>query len=125
MINLVISGRVGNDCKELENSAVFNIASTKKGYKKQDGSVIEDKTIWLSVFCNKKLAPYIKKGDSLCVSTDFINTHVHEGNAQLSCNALNIEFMGKANQQSQSHHEQNDLDKTMNQPEPEEDNLPF
>lgn len=96
MIALIISGRVGNDAKELENGCVFNIASTKKGFTSKSGSVIPDKTVWFSVFAHKNLAPYIKKGDSITVYTDDLNTYVYEGKCNLSCNALNIEFGGKS-----------------------------
>lgn len=103
MINLTISGRVGNDAKELENGCVFSIASTKRGYTTKEGKVIEDKTIWFNVFAHKNLTPHVKKGDSLTVYTDDISTQVYEGNAQLSCRAVSIEFGGKAkNTQNQS-----------------------
>lgn len=126
MINLTISGKVGRDAKELENGCVFSIASTKKGFKKQDGTEIPDKTVWFSIFAHKNLAPYVKKGDSLTVYTDDLNTQVHEGKCQLSCRALNIEFGGKGNQ-SQQDKPQSNLQKTMNEdiPEDDVDSLPF
>ena len=98
MINLTISGRVGKDAKELENGCVFSIASTKKGFTTKDGKVIEDRTIWFDVFAHKNLAQYIKKGDSLTIYTDFINTSVYEDNVGLTVNAVSIEFGGKSNQ---------------------------
>lgn len=101
MINLTISGRVGQDAKELDNNCVFSIASTKKGFTNRDGKVIEDRTIWFNVFAHKKLAQYIKKGSSMTIYTDFIGTQVYEGKVQLSCNAVNIELGGNNNQSLQ------------------------
>ena len=104
MINLIISGRVGNDAKELENGCVFNIASTKKGFTTKDGKVIEDKTLWLSVFAHKNLSPHIKKGDSLAVYTDFIDTKIHDNKVYLSCRAISVEFMSNKTESTQQAH---------------------
>jgi len=102
MINLTISGRVGNDAKETEHGCVFSIATTKKGYKKQDGTTSPDQTIWFSVFGRKGLAPYVKKGDSITIYTDFIKADVYEGKATLSCFANDLEFGAKAQAQPQA-----------------------
>lgn len=98
MINLTISGRIGGDAKELEKGCVFNIASTKKGFTTKDNVVIEDKTTWFSVFAHKNLCPHIKKGDSLIIYTDGIDSKIHESKVYLSCRAVSIEFGGKSQQ---------------------------
>ena len=124
MINLTISGRVGNDAKELENGCVFSIASKKKGFTTKEGKVIEDKTIWFNIFAHKNLTPHVKKGDSLTVYTDDISTQVYEGNAQLSCRAVSIEFGGKANNNTQSQNQSQQQGESI--PESEENSgLPF
>jgi hypothetical protein len=105
MINLTISGKVGQDAKQLENGCVFSIASTKKGYTTNEGRVVEDKTLWVSVFAHKNLAPYINKGDSLTIYTDDIKTEVYEGKCNLSCYAVSVEFGGKSNQSTPKQNE--------------------
>ncbi len=116
MINLTISGKVGNDAKLLENGCVFNIASTKRGFTTKDGKVIEDKTVWVSIFGHKNLAPHIHKGDSLTVYTDDINSKIHNDKVYLSCKAVSIEFGGKSGKVEQQD----------NTPPPiETDDLPF
>lgn len=128
MINLTISGRVGKDAQELENICVFSIASTKKGYTKQDGTKTEDQTVWFSVFARKGIAPYVKKGDSITIYTDFIKTDVYEGKATLSCFANDLEFGAKAQQQTQQQPSQQQSQPTNNFPEPptgQNDDLPF
>lgn len=97
MINLTISGRVGQDAKELENGCVFSLATTKKGFTTNDGKVIEDKTTWVDVFGHKNLAPHVKKGDSLTIYTDDISTSIYEDKVNLSCRAISIEFGGGSN----------------------------
>lgn len=126
MINLTISGRVGQDAKELDNNCVFSIASTKKGFTNRDGKVIEDRTIWFNVFAHKKLAQYIKKGNSMTIYTDFIGTQVYEGKAQLSCNAVDIYFGGNTNNQSnQSQSQQVQEPQQEQQQSDENSELPF
>lgn len=94
----VITGRVGKDAIVLENnSCIFSLATTKKGYTNKNGETYPDQTIWFSVFAHKNIAPYIKKGDSLVVYTDWLDTSIYEDNVELSCRAMKIEFMAKGN----------------------------
>lgn len=112
MINLTISGKVGQDAKELDNGCVFSIASTKKGFKTKDGKDIPDLTTWFNVFAHKNLAQHIKKGDSLTVYTDVIITKIHEEKVNLSVRAVNIEFGGKAKTAQSTQHDNT----TLNEP---------
>ena len=128
MVNLVISGRVGQDAKLTQNgSCYFSIASTRKGYKKQDGTEIADQTTWINVFKRngEQLYSHIKKGMYLTVSGDNISTNVHDGNASLQINAFAIEFGGVAKHSEQT--TRSDLDQTMNEPENsgDKEDLPF
>lgn len=128
MISVTISGRVGQDAKELESGCVFSIASTKRGFTTKNGTVVPDKTIWMKVFAHKNLAPHIKKGDYISVYTDFLNTEIYESKVNLSCNALNIEFGPK--QESNSEPSEKLTQTQQNQPASDlppdkTDDLPF
>lgn len=73
-MNLVIlSGNVGRDpeVREFDNSKIvsFTFATTKRGFKTQDGKEVPDKTLWHNVTCRGKLGEivekYVKKGTKL------------------------------------------------------------
>lgn len=109
MINLTISGRVGQDAKMTQNgSCYFSIASTRKGYKKQDGTEVSEQTTWFNVFKRngEKLQPHIKQGMYLIVTANNIDCNVHDNKGNLHINADTIEFGGVArnneSQQSQA-----------------------
>lgn len=70
-----IIGFVGDEPKIINTNngtmATLSIATTEKGYTKQDGTVIEDKTDWHNVVVFGRLADVVKnfvhKGSSLYV----------------------------------------------------------
>jgi hypothetical protein len=115
MIGLNISGRVGQDAKVLDNgNCIFSIASTRKGYTKQDGTKVDDYTTWISCFKSKgeKIAAFIKKGMYITAFADNIKADVYDGKGQLSCNVISIEFGSKTDNQQ---NEQSDLDRHMSE----------
>ena len=97
MINLIFSGRVGADAELTHNGACrFSLASTRKGYTKSDGTTVEEKTTWITVFKRngQALVHHIKKGAYITIHADNLETNLYNEKASLQCNALTIEFGG-------------------------------
>lgn len=104
MIQFTITGRVGKDAEVKDIYAVFNMASTKKGYTKKDGTVIPDKTTWVSVFCSPNLGKHIKKGQYLVVTANDIKARGYQKQdgaieGSISLYADVVEFGGSQGQQ--------------------------
>lgn len=75
-------GRVGKDpeVRHLDSGnsvASFSLATTKRGYKKQDGTVVEDRTTWHNIVVwgglVKVVEPYVKKGTQLFIEGEISN----------------------------------------------------
>ena len=95
MINLTISGRVGVDAKKVEHGIYFTIASTERGYTKQDNTVVPERTTWFNVFSRvDNLLNHIKKGDYLTIYTKGVKSEVYNNEGCLTVNAESIEFGG-------------------------------
>lgn len=105
MIKVFATGNLGSDAelKQVGNTSVvqFNIASTKKGYTKQDGTVVDDVTTWINVKKWKAdgLAPYLTKGVRVAVSGE-LEIREHEGKYYTSIVSHDIEFMSKRDNNS-------------------------
>lgn len=105
MLKVFATGNLGSDAevRQVGNTNVvsFNIASTKKGYTKQDGSVVDDVTTWVTVkkWKGEGLAPYLTKGIRVAVSGE-LEIREHEGKYYTSIIAQEIEFMSKKDDNS-------------------------
>lgn len=82
MNKVILIGNVGNDpeVKTFEDGskiATFRLATTKRGYTTQSGTVIPDRTDWHNVVAHRGLATltqgYIHKGDRVCVEGELRN----------------------------------------------------
>lgn len=71
-----VIGFVGEDPKAIQTKSnkimtTLSIATTEKGYKRQDGTMTEDKTDWHNIVLFGKpaeiVAKYVRKGSSLYV----------------------------------------------------------
>lgn len=80
--NVQLLGRVGKDpeVRHLDGGnsvASFSLATTKRGYKKQDGTVVEDRTTWHNIVVwgglVKVVEPYVKKGTQLFIEGEINN----------------------------------------------------
>lgn len=99
MIKVFATGNIGQDAEVKQvgetNVVQFSIASTKKGYTKQDGTVIQDATTWLNVkkWRAEGLAPYLTKGTKVAVFGE-LEIREHDGKYYTSLIAHEIELMG-------------------------------
>lgn len=107
MIKIFATGNIGKDAEVKHvgdtNIVSFSIASTKKGYTKQDGTVIEDITTWLNVrkWKAEGLAPYLTKGTKVSIHGD-LEIREHEGKYYTTLIASEIEFnSNKGNNQTE------------------------
>lgn len=99
------TGNLGKDAevRQVGNTNIisFSIASTKKGYTKQDGTVVDDVTTWINVqkWKGEGLAPYLTKGVRVAVSGE-VEIREHEGKYYTTLIAQDIEFMSKKDDNS-------------------------
>lgn len=104
MIKVTATGNLGGDAevRQVGNTNVisFNIASTKKGYTKSDGTVVDDVTTWVTVkkWKGEGLAPYLTKGMKVTVHGD-LEIREHEGKYYTSIIANEIDLMSKKDNQ--------------------------
>ena len=109
MLKTIVTGNLGADAelKEVAGTDVinFSLAHTKKGYAKQDGTVVQDKTTWFdcAIWRRKGLAPYLKKGQSVTVSGE-VGTRAWIKNdvaySGLTLNVDEIELQGGRTEQT-------------------------
>jgi len=97
MIQILASGRVGQDAELNGDILKFSIASSERAYKTKDGKEIPEKTTWLNCtkFKGALLAPHIKKGTFLVVNGK-LEIREYEGKYYTSCIVTSLEFGGSA-----------------------------
>jgi len=114
--------------------AVFSLATTDKGYTKQDGTVIPDKTEWHNIVIFGRIAEvvekYVHKGSSLFVQGK-IRTRAYDGKDGIKRYATEIiaeqmQMLDRKDSSSQQQQQQQ-FNQPMQTPPPpkSDDDLPF
>ena len=97
----IILGRVGQDPKIMDGRsgkfATFSVATTDRGYTKQDGTVIPERTEWHNIVVNGKLVQivesFVKKGSMLYIEGQ-IRTRKYTDNSNIERSATEIHIGG-------------------------------
>ena len=146
---VILLGNVGKDpfVKEFSNGKVARItlATTEKGYTKQDGTKVEDRTEWHDCVAWNRTADviekYVKKGDRLFIVGTLRHSSTEKDGVKIYRTEVHIdemEMLGSKNGQQQSQATSdpqvqyqpnyagyNGDAKAQPQPEQENDELPF
>lgn len=109
MKSIVIAGKLGKDCKLTNGQTPRVNFSVAVDHREKVDGMWEKLTIWFDVvaFGNRyeKLADYLQKGTSVCVSGDF-STRIWQSDSgprtSLCINANEITLMGSANRGERS-----------------------
>lgn len=92
MINLMITGHLGDDAHVDGDNMRFRMASTEKYKDKKTDQMVEN-TTWITIFSRKaKLGKFLKKGMAVTVVCSNVKASVYNENPQLSANARDIWF---------------------------------
>lgn len=97
----IILGRVGQDPKIMDGRsgkfATFSVATTDRGYTKQDGTVVPERTEWHNIITNGRLVQivesFVKKGSMLYIEGQ-IRTRKYTDNNNIERSSTEIHIGG-------------------------------
>jgi len=102
MINrVIVSGRLGNDPRITDfdgggKSAQFSMAVTERGYKRQDGTEVPERTDWIRVETSRSgiagvIEKYVKKGSFVMIDGKIRTREWEKDGAKQSATVIVIE----------------------------------